>query len=62
MKPSQKSSEARELDPVSLMINSDLGWAYYMARQYDQAILQFQRTLELDPNLLISHFGLGLVL
>jgi tetratricopeptide (TPR) repeat protein len=50
---------ARELDPVSLMINSDLGWAYYFARQYDQAILQFRRALELDPNLAISQFALG---
>jgi len=50
---------ARELDPVSLMINSDLGWAYYFARQYDQAIIQFQRALELDPSLAISQFALG---
>jgi len=52
---------ARELDPVSLVINSDLGWAYYFARQYDHAVLQFRRALELDPNLMIPQFALGLV-
>jgi tetratricopeptide (TPR) repeat protein len=38
---------ARELDPVSLVVNSDLGWAYYFARRYDQAIQQFRRALEI---------------
>lgn len=52
---------AQKLDPVSLVVNSDLGWAYYFARQYDQAVLQFRRALELDPNLMISQFALGLV-
>ena len=31
------------------MINGHLGWHYLYARQYDQAIEQFRRTLELDP-------------
>lgn len=39
-----------ELDPTSLVINAELGWAYYCARHYDQAIAQDRKTLELDPN------------
>ena len=41
---------AQELDPLSLIINSELGMAFYYARDYDQAIEQFHKTLELDQN------------
>src|SRR3989304_6092867 len=41
---------ALELDPLALLFNSNLGWAYYFTRQYDQAIEQARKTLELDPN------------
>jgi tetratricopeptide (TPR) repeat protein len=41
---------AQELDPLSLIINFELGLAFYFARDYDHAIEQFQKTLELDPN------------
>jgi tetratricopeptide (TPR) repeat protein len=40
---------ARELDPLSLVINSNLGDTFYPTRQYDQAIEQCRKTLELDP-------------
>jgi DNA-binding SARP family transcriptional activator len=51
---------AEELDPVSLIINTDVGWGLYYARQYDQAIEQLRRTLELDPNFAVAHLMLGL--
>jgi tetratricopeptide (TPR) repeat protein len=41
---------AQELEPLSLTINFELGLAFYHARAYDQAIEQFQKTLELDRN------------
>ncbi len=41
---------AQELDPLSLIINFELGLAFYYARDYDRAIEQFQKTLELDPD------------
>ena len=41
---------ALELDPLSLIINSDLGRTYYFARRYDEAIEQLRKTLEMDPN------------
>jgi len=41
---------ARELDPLSLTINFALGLTFYYDRNYDQAIEQFQKTLELDQN------------
>jgi tetratricopeptide (TPR) repeat protein len=38
---------------------TDLGWAYYMAHQYDPAIEHLQRTLELEPDASDGHRGLG---
>jgi TolB-like protein/DNA-binding winged helix-turn-helix (wHTH) protein len=41
---------AQELEPLSLIINFELGLGFYYDREYDQAIEQFQKTLELDQN------------
>ena len=50
---------ATELDPLSLIINTLVGWVYYRARNYDQAITELQRTLEMDPNFVPAHLFLG---
>ncbi len=47
--------KAQELDPLSLIISFELGMAFYYARDYDQAIEQFQKTLELDQNFPPAH-------
>ncbi len=41
---------ARELDPLSLIINSAVGWGFYFNRRYNEAIEQSQKTLEMDPD------------
>jgi TolB-like protein/DNA-binding winged helix-turn-helix (wHTH) protein/Flp pilus assembly protein TadD len=51
---------ARELDPLSLIINTDFGWVYYLGHRYDEAITQYQKALELDPNFTLAHFDLAL--
>jgi TolB-like protein/DNA-binding winged helix-turn-helix (wHTH) protein/Tfp pilus assembly protein PilF len=50
---------ARELDPLSLIINDVEGWLYYEGRQYDQAIQQYKNTLEIDPNYVPVLLDLG---
>ncbi|MGH7595064.1 MAG: protein kinase domain-containing protein [bacterium] len=50
---------AQELDPLSLIINSMVGWIFYLARQYDQAIEQYRKTLEMDPHFVFAHNALG---
>jgi tetratricopeptide (TPR) repeat protein len=50
---------AQELDPRSLIINTDVGRIFYMLRQHDQAIAQYQKTLEMDPNFAVAHLQLG---
>jgi eukaryotic-like serine/threonine-protein kinase len=44
-----ESQKALELDQLSPIMNTHLGWHYFFARQYDQAFDQLRKTLELDP-------------
>jgi TolB-like protein/DNA-binding winged helix-turn-helix (wHTH) protein/Tfp pilus assembly protein PilF len=45
-----EKKRALELEPLSLVINFEVGLASYFSRNYNQAIDQFQKTLELDSN------------
>jgi TolB-like protein/DNA-binding winged helix-turn-helix (wHTH) protein/Tfp pilus assembly protein PilF len=49
---------ARDLDPLSLIVNANLTRALYWARRYDEAIAQARRTLELDPGFGVALFWL----
>jgi TolB-like protein/DNA-binding winged helix-turn-helix (wHTH) protein len=51
-------NRARELDPLSLIINADLGYAYYLARRYDSAYTQYQKVLVMDRNFVPVHHDL----
>jgi tetratricopeptide (TPR) repeat protein len=51
---------AQELEPLSLIINTNLGTMLYLARRYDEAIEQYLSTLEIDSNFMIAHWMLGL--
>jgi serine/threonine protein kinase/tetratricopeptide (TPR) repeat protein len=42
--------KAQELDPLSLLINTSVGRELYFSRQYDAAIEQLQKTLQMDQN------------
>lgn len=52
---------ALQLDPLSLIINTDAGEVYYCAREPDQALAHLHRALELDPNFAEAHLVLGKV-
>lgn len=56
-----KIRRAKELDPVSLIISTNEGWILFCSRQYDAAIEQLQKTVELDPNFANAHYKLALV-
>lgn len=57
-----RMQNGQELDPLSLIINVAVGWAFYHARRYDEAIEQLRRTVELDPNYPVTYWILGLLL
>jgi TolB-like protein/DNA-binding winged helix-turn-helix (wHTH) protein len=61
-----ESEQARQLDPLSLIIASDHASIMYYARQYDSSLKQCRAVLELDPNfdhawylIVPSYFELG---
>lgn len=53
-------ARALMLDPISIIINADVGWLLYFARDYDRAIAQLQKTIELDEHFAVAHWLLGL--
>jgi TolB-like protein len=57
-----EGKRAIELDPLSPIINADLGQNLYDARRYDEAIAQLRKTLEIDPTFYFAHYNLGMAL
>jgi TolB-like protein/tetratricopeptide (TPR) repeat protein len=57
-----RMKKGQELDPLSLIINVAVGWAFYNDRRYDEGIEQLRRTVELDPNYPVTYWILGLLL
>ena len=53
---------AVELDPLSPVINTDLGTTFYYAHRYDESARQLRKTLEIDPTFFYAHFNLGIAL
>ena len=49
---------ARQLDPFSLAINTDLGLQAYYMRRFDAAVEQFLKALEMDPSSAPLHWYL----
>jgi DNA-binding winged helix-turn-helix (wHTH) protein/TolB-like protein/Tfp pilus assembly protein PilF len=50
---------ARERDPLSLPINTDIGFHYYYNRKYDQAIKQLTTVLAMKKDFPLAHLWLG---
>ena len=53
---------AQKLDPLSLIIGTNVGWIEYLARDYASANRDLQRVLELDPSFARAHARLGMLL
>ncbi len=52
-------AQALELDPLSLIIQTNIGTHNYFARRLDRAIEQLRKTIELDRNFVVAHQWLG---
>jgi tetratricopeptide (TPR) repeat protein len=48
-----------QVDSLSVGLSNDVGGAFYLARRYDEAIRQYQKSIELDPNDSGEHLNLG---
>jgi eukaryotic-like serine/threonine-protein kinase len=52
---------ARDIDPVSPALGTDVTYGLYVARKFKDALTEAQRTVALDSTLAISHWLTGLV-
>ncbi len=50
---------AREIDPKSLIINSNVAWCYYLAGDYDRAVDAAKSAIQMDPSFGIAYGYLG---
>ena len=55
----QQAETARELDPLSLIIQTWVGLRYYFDRRYDDAIAEYLKALELDRDFAPAHWHLA---
>ena len=51
---------ARDLDPLSLIVNTELGRVFYLARRHSEAIEQLQETLRLDADFDLARLWLSI--
>ena len=51
--------KAENLDPLSLIISTDLADALLIVRQYDESIQQSRKIIDMDPNFAVAHYQLG---
>src|SRR5260370_39539896 len=47
--------KALEVDPLSLHLNNMMGETYLWAGDYQKALQQFQRTIDLEPTFPLAH-------
>lgn len=55
----QQIEHARRLDPLSARINTNVVYVLFLGRQYDRAIAEAHKALELEPNYAWTHFFLA---
>lgn len=52
-------NRAHELDPLSVIISTDVGFNHFYRRNYDEAISQLRETLAISPKFPLAHLWLG---
>lgn len=52
---------AKELDPLSIIINYVLAQFYHYSGSNDEAMQQFQKALEIDPYFWLTYYGIGTI-
>lgn len=52
--------KAKEVDPLSLLINDAMGFCYWNSRRFDSAEAQCHRTIARDPDFFMARYGLAM--
>jgi adenylate cyclase len=56
----EAAKRAEELDPLSPVISATVFEEYYLARQYERAIDQCRKAMEVEPGFPLIHYSFGL--
>lgn len=57
----REKKKALAMDPLSVVLRTDLARMYYFSRDYDQSLEQYLATLDMDPNFGSAHLWLAQV-
>jgi tetratricopeptide (TPR) repeat protein len=57
----REKKKALAMDPLSVVIQTDLARMYYFSRDYDQSLEQYRAALDMDPNFGSAHLWLAQV-
>lgn len=55
----REKKKALAMDPLSVVIKTDLGRTLYFSQDYDRAEAEFQSALEMDPRFEVAHLWLA---
>src|SRR2546423_739630 len=51
----EEGGRGRQIDPITPEVGWDLGLALFFGRRYDEAVEQFKKSVDLNPNFWLSH-------
>jgi TolB-like protein/Flp pilus assembly protein TadD len=57
----EMAQRAQGTDPLSVLLSEDTALACYLARRYDEAVKQYQETIEMDSSYASAYFNIGIV-
>ena len=55
-----QARKAQELEPLSPLVNGSVAHTLYLARRYDEAIAECEKSLEVDPNFILGIHVMGM--
>ena len=58
-KAAKRADRARELDPLSVLIQNESGWAAHHSGDNDEALARFAKAASMDPSFAMAHFNIG---
>ena len=57
----REKERALTMDPLSVVILTDIARMHYFSRDYDQSVVQYRAALDLDPTFVAIHIGIAQV-
>ena len=55
-----EARKAQEIEPLSPLVNAGAAHALFLARRYDQAVAECEKSLEVDPNFIFAIHVMGM--